>query len=450
MKKYSSYKDSGIEWIGKIPNHWEEVKLRRVGILYGGLTGKSGNDFRSENNPKNKPYIPYTNIFNNTYISREHFDYVVIEKGESQNRVKKFDLFFLMSSETYEDLGTSSILIEDVDELYLNSFCKGFRINKDYVYPLYLNYLLLGNIHKKLISIEGEGFTRINLRQSRLKNIPIIIPSFPEQKQIVEYLDKKTSKIDRLIQSKQRKIDLLKEKRISLINEVVTKGLNPNVEMKRSGVEWVGKIPVHWNQSKIKYLFKFKGGGTPSKGKSEYWDGSIPWVSPKDMKVKFIKSTKDYITDLGLQESSTSLVKKNSLLIVVRSGILRKTIPVSINKVPVSINQDLKSLTPINEILISYFYYFIKGNEKNLLLDWSKEGTTVESLETDFITDFEIPYPSILEQQEIVKYLDTETQTIDNTIELEKKKINFLKEYKDSLISEVVTGKINVQQEVLV
>ena len=231
MKPYSSYKDSGVEWIGEIPNHWDTVQLRRLGELYGGLTGKSGDDFGSEKNPNNKPFIPYTNIFNNTYISKDHFQQVVINEGETQNLVKKFDLFFLMSSETYEDLGKPCILIEEVDELYLNSFCKGFRILSDDVFPLFLNYQLLGDTHKKLISIEGQGFTRINLRQDRLKETPIFLPPLSEQEEIVSYLDEQTHKVDEQIGLGERKIELLKDYRTSLISDVVTGKINVQEEV---------------------------------------------------------------------------------------------------------------------------------------------------------------------------------------------------------------------------
>ena len=116
----------------------------------------------------------------------------------------------------------SSILVEDVDELYLNSFCKGFRVNRNDVYPLFLNYQLLGDTHKKMISIEGNGFTRINLRQDRLKETPMFIPPLSEQQQIVEYLDGQTQKIDKTISIEEKRIELLKEYRQSLISEVVT------------------------------------------------------------------------------------------------------------------------------------------------------------------------------------------------------------------------------------
>lgn len=224
-------KNSGVEWIGEIPSGWNVKKLKYIGDLYGGLTGKSGNDFNNEENPNNKPFIPFTNIFNNVYISDKHFQYVNIEPNERQNKAMKNDLFFLMSSEGYDDLGKSSILISEIDELYLNSFCKGYRINNDNVNPLFINYQLLGNTHRKLISIEGKGFTRINLRQDKLKNTYMYIPPLQEQQQIVDYLDKETTKIDKIINIESKRIVLLKEYRQSLISSVVTGKVRVAVDM---------------------------------------------------------------------------------------------------------------------------------------------------------------------------------------------------------------------------
>ena len=226
MVKYDSYKHSGFEWMNQIPNSWSLSRIRFVGDLYGGLTGKKGDDFNNDENPKNKPFVPFTNIFNNTYISKNHFQYVNIEEGEKQNRVLSNDIFFLMSSETYEDLGKCSILLDDVDELYLNSFCKGYRIKDKRVFPLFLNYQLLGSLHKEMISIEGNGFTRINLRQDRLLDIPVFIPPLQEQNQIVEFLDTKTTLIDTLIEKTQQKIELLKEQRISVTNQSIVQTQN--------------------------------------------------------------------------------------------------------------------------------------------------------------------------------------------------------------------------------
>ena len=215
-------KDSGVKWVGAIPSHWETNKLGYLGTFYGGLSGKSGGDFHQANHPGNKPYIPYTNIYRNTYISENHFDFVVIANGENQNKVEKFDLLFLMSSETHEDLGKCCILTEEADELYLNSFCRGLRITNASAFPLFINYQLLGRVFKELISIEGRGFTRINLRQGALKNTPVFLPPVNEQKQIVAHLDKRTKQIDALIAAETRRITLLNEYKESLVSSAVT------------------------------------------------------------------------------------------------------------------------------------------------------------------------------------------------------------------------------------
>ena len=131
--KYDSYKDSGVEWIGDIPNHWHVKRLKNIGSLYTGLSGKSGSDFEKVPTENLKPFINFTNIANNKYIVGDNFGFVKINENENQNQVKKNDLFFLMSSENQEDVGKSALLLNDYDELYLNSFCKGFRltINSD-------------------------------------------------------------------------------------------------------------------------------------------------------------------------------------------------------------------------------------------------------------------------------------------------------------------------------
>ncbi len=128
-------KESGIDWIGKIPEHWVSYRLKDIGFLYSGLSGKSGNDFYQEDNPNNKSFIPYTNIFNNSFIQKELMGSVVVFETENQNKVKLNDIFFLMSSEDYEGLGKSSLLKENLKDTYLNSCCIGCRIKKQRILP---------------------------------------------------------------------------------------------------------------------------------------------------------------------------------------------------------------------------------------------------------------------------------------------------------------------------
>ena len=435
MERYDSYKDSGIFWMKEIPMNWEKSRIRMVGDLYGGLTGKRGGDFNDEDNPSNKPFIPFTNIFNNTYISKDHFQFVNVEDGENQNRVLKNDLFFLMSSESYEDLGKCSVLLEEVEELYLNSFCKGLRIKDSKVNPLFLNYQLLGSLHKEMISVEGNGFTRINLRQDRLLEIPVFIPPLHEQQQIVSFLDTKTSLIDSLIEKTQRKIELLKEKRTSLINEVVTNGLNPNVEMKDSRVEWIGEIPENWYWKRMCYMFRPVSIKNTSgeMNLSVYRDyGVIPTNSRDDNHNVISEDTSNYkLVDVGDFVMNKMKCWMGSLGLSDYRGIVSPSYTV------------MKPLTQNNR---KYLHYLLRSQV--YIPQYKKLSYGVREGQWDLrFEDFrELPclIPPLSEQQRIVEYLDEQTQLIDNTISIEEKRIELLKEYRQSLISEVVTGKRKV------
>ncbi|MGJ1418601.1 restriction endonuclease subunit S [Sphingobacterium spiritivorum] len=207
----------------KTVRSWTKSRLKDIGKLYSGLSGKSGDDFNQDNNPHNKGFIPFTNIANNVYLDKEHLGTVVINSGEKQNKVKKGDLFFLMSSEGYEDIGKTAVLADELEEAYLNSFCKGYRVNPNKCNPYFLNYLLLSNIYRQRLIVEGKGFTRINLKMEKVTDFEVYIPkSLEEQQAIASYLDTKTSTIDKIVANIQTQITTLKTLRKTLINDVVT------------------------------------------------------------------------------------------------------------------------------------------------------------------------------------------------------------------------------------
>lgn len=222
LDKSVSMKDSGVAWIGKIPEHWDVKRLKEIGYLYSGLSGKSGGDF-TDDNINSAPFIPFTNIANNFYLSIQELNYVIIRSDEKQNTIKKDDLFFLMSSEDFADLGKSSLLLENPElPTYLNSFCKGFRFIKKCVDPRFINYLLHSSGCRAALSNEGRGFTRINLRMNKINDIALCLPTKFEQTTIANYLDEKSAQIDRIVTTINTQIDLLKELRKALINDVVT------------------------------------------------------------------------------------------------------------------------------------------------------------------------------------------------------------------------------------
>jgi type I restriction enzyme, S subunit len=226
---------------------------------------------------------------------------------------------------------------------------------------------------------------------------------------------------------------------IPQLPSVSTRRFRPYPEYQNSDAEWIGEIPSHWSTKRLKNLVRFQGGGTPSKENLEYWSGNIPWVSPKGMKTRLILDTADKITVEAVEESATNLVDPGAILLVVRSGILNHSIPVAIAGTTVALNQDLKALIPGPEVLPKYLSYVIDGKQSPLLVEWRKEGATVESLELDLIENSRFPLPPKSEQHGIVELLDRETGKIDALVAKKEQLIELLHEKRTALITHAVT-----------
>jgi type I restriction enzyme S subunit len=207
-----------------------------------------------------------------------------------------------------------------------------------------------------------------------------------------------------------------------------------------SGVEWLGDVPEHWCLRKLKTIASFAGGGTPNRDNLAFWNGGIPWVSPKDMKAEGIYDTEEHITIEALESSAANIRRAGEVLLVVRSGILRHTIPVAINFVSVALNQDMKALAfQSDKCLPDFFLRWVQGLNKELLLVWGKQGATVESIEHTFLAETQIPLPPLEEQSAIAAFLDRETAKIDALVEEQRRLIELLKEKRQALISHTVT-----------
>lgn len=216
--------------------------------------------------------------------------------------------------------------------------------------------------------------------------------------------------------------------------------MKPYQDYEPSGVAWLGDLPSHWNLEKMKFFARFAGGGTPSKDEPAYWGGDIPWVSPKDMKRSVISESEDYITVAGQINSPCTLIPPNSVLIVVRSGILQHSIPVALNSVPVTLNQDMRALMPDDRVDSRYLAYQIKGCQKELREEWVKQGATVESIEHQRMVDSRMAIPPLVEQQAIADYLDTETARIDELMREKDELIGLLREWRRAVIADFTAG----------
>ena len=431
-KAYPEYKDSGVEWLGEIPGDWEIVSAKRM--------------FQSVRTP--------------AYKSDEQLaasqKYGVIPQSLMMQLNDSKVMLALKGTESFRHVETNNFVIS------LRSFEGGIEYSQytGCVSPAYTvlknskpisygyyRYLLkctpfIAALQSSTDSLrDGKS---INYEQFSALSLPL--SSVHEQNVIAAFLDHETTKIDNLINKQQQLIEILKEKRQAVISHAVTKGLNPDVPMKDSGVEWLGEVPEHWELVPLKYLCNFSGGGTPTKDNLSYWQGgTVPWVSPKDMKSFWISETQDYVTPKAVNESSTNYVEEGSLLMVVRSGILQRNIPVAINIVKVTMNQDMKALR-FNERMKAYYAaYFINGNVNSLLLEWTKEGATVESIEHEYLANGLIPVPPIDEQYSIIKSISDQMIRFELLEEKALTGIRLLQERRTALISAAVTGKIDVR-----
>ena len=320
------------------------------------------------------------------------------------------------------------------------------RADREQLEPEFLFYLTTSDLFRKFGESEmyGAGGQK-RVPESFIKDFRVGFPSIGEQQTIARFLDFKTAQIDALIAKKKSLLDKLAEKRTALISHAVTKGLDSSVPMRDSGVAWLREIPAHWDAKRLKFVVSIFGGGTPNTGKPEYWNGDIPWVSPKDMKSDFIETTEDYLTEIGVAESATKIVSVDSVLIVVRSGILRHTIPVARNTVEVSLNQDMKALVADERLRPGFIHWFISGLQERLLPIWSKQGCTVESIEMDYMGNTVILLPPVEEQDAILETIQEITAKLGAQSEKVAAVISSLIEYRSSLITHAVTGKIDVR-----
>jgi type I restriction enzyme, S subunit len=267
-------------------------------------------------------------------------------------------------------------------------------------------------------------------------DIYTLIPTIQEQQQISNYLDHKTQQIDSLIEKTQQKIELLKEQRTSLINQVVTKGLNPDVEMKDSGVEWIGEIPSGWDVYPMKY------GLTMITGKEQPQKENIK-ISPEN-----VESDTGVCLNLYSDYSGEGVpFTKGDILLNKLRLYLKKILFTEYNGFSMG---EMIVLRTKDNLFNKYLFYILFNQGLIDLLDSQSNGVKLPRVSPEVILNTNFLYPPIQEQQQIVEHLDKGTTKIDSTIGKETQRIDLLKEYRQSLISEVVTGKVDVRDEVVV
>ena len=331
LKPYAEYTDSGHDWLGTLPAHWGQLRAKCL----------------------------FREVDERSKTGKEELLSVSHLTGVTPRRLKTVTMFLAESNVGHKVCRPGDLVINTLwawmaalgvtKHTGIVSPAYGVYRPTDGggILPTYADHLLRTPLYAAEYQRRSTGVnsSRLRLYPEQFLRIPVMVPPLDEQAAIVRFLDWANGRLERAIRAKRKVIALLMEQKQALIHRAVTGGFSATASLRPSGVPWLAEIPEHWDVRKLKFEMSFRGGGTPSKANSAYWSGTIPWVSPKDMKSDVIHDAHDHITARAIAESSTSLVPAGSLLMVVRSGILQRTIPVARCSREVALNQDMKALT---------------------------------------------------------------------------------------------------------
>lgn len=423
---YTTYKDSGIPWIGNIPKEWKMFKIKQL------LKNKSVKGF-----PNERVLSLYRDLGIVYKDSRDDNHNVTSEDTSSYKLVDVGDFVLNKMKAWQGSMAVSNYRGIISPAYYICTF------NRSDVCKRYVHHLLRNETYKPEYMRLSSGLRigQWDLNIDNFLNIPMVFPPLNEQESIANFLDEKCSEIDELISLQENMIDELKAYKQSFITEAVTKGLDRNVKMKDSGVDWIGEIPEHWQVCKLKNKFKLRTGTTPSRyDEIKENDNILNWYTPSDV------SEDGNVIETSKRKLSQSIIEEERISIYPKGCLMFVAIGASAGKVGYAIeegysNQQITALIPDNSIGKFYFYYLIA--DKNRIRD-NAFFTTLPIINNAYLSQINILVPPIFEQEQIASFLDSKCSQIDSLISIKEKKIEELKDYKKSLIYEYVTGKKRV------
>ncbi|EBD5654850.1 restriction endonuclease subunit S [Klebsiella variicola] len=426
-RAYPAYKDSGVEWIGQVPEHWKVARVKRLASL----RNERRNDVSTDT----------------IYIGLED-----VEAGSGQYKPTNG------SSRQSED-STVGIFYEG-DVLYgkLRPYLRKAIISEmagccsteflvlraEKTEPRWLQEWLLTPDVTHQIESGCEGAKMPRADWGHIGSIEVVYPDQPEQAKILTSLDRETARIDALIEKKTRFIELLKEKRQALITHAVTKGLDRNAKMKDSGIEWIGQVPEEWLNRKVFHAFQAIGSGTtpPAKEHEWYQGGTIPWITTSELRENTVVKTKKCVTSDAMQKfSALKIFPAGSLAIAMYGATIGR---LGFLGIPATTNQACCVLSGERDLNIQFLYYWLMAFRADIVAFFS-EGGGQPNINQEVIASLRVPSPASDEQATIVATLDRETARIDALISKAEQSITLLKERRAAFITAAVTGQIDLR-----
>jgi type I restriction enzyme S subunit len=431
-------KPSGIAWIGSIPESWELHKIKYCSYLKGriGWQGLKADEFIDEG-----PYLITGTDFENGRIQFDRSYHISEERYNEapEIQLKEGDLLVTKDG-TVGKMAYVSFL---PDKASLNSHLLLIRPLINVYINKFMFWLMSSRVFTDYTDFAQDGTVMASLSQEKIGNLIAYFPSLPEQTLIANFLDEQCEKIDSISNNLEKQIEILQKYKKSLITETVTKGLNKSVQMKDSGIEWIGDIPEHWEVKRIKYCCTIIGSGTtPESSNFEYYDGDYAWIQSGDLYGRdVIVSTEKTITQLAANTYSTLKMYLADYVVVAMYGASVGN--VAISKIDAYVNQACCVLAQDSRSDVRYLFYWLVHCKEDLIQQ--SFGGGQPNISQQKIRNEPMLSLPLDDQIQIAKYLDEQCLKVDSIIESKKEQLTKITQYKKSLIYEYVTGKKRVK-----
>ena len=445
MKRYEKYKDSEIEWLGEIPEHWEVRRVKDIlkNAKHSIKTGPFGSQLKGNDLLDKGDFCVYTqrNVLDNDF---NQFKYFVSKSKANQLAsfsVKPKDILIT----TRGTIGKAAIVPQNMFQGILHPCLIVLRLNNKLINKKwFLHYINDSDFFGNYIKENTTTTTIEVVYTNTLNNFILFLPPIQEQTQIAHYLDSKTQAIDQKINLLQQKIQHYQVLRKSLINETVCRGLDKTVTLKDSGIEWIGEIPEHWEVSRIKdIVFKIGSGVTPKGGQTAYSKTGIPFLRSQNVYDDGIRlENVAFIDETIHSKMKSSQLKPNDVLINITGASIGRSCIVPQKLKSANINQHIIFLR-IKKMAFFISYYF-KTNTIKEHINLIQAGTSKEALNMGQLLEIPVIVPPHKEQNTIVDFLNRKTQQIDQILQNLQNQIKTLQALRKTLINDVVTGKIKV------
>ncbi len=441
---YPAYKDSGVDWLGEVPVGWEVLRLKHCADVMPSNVDKKTNDDEAAVELCN-----YTDVYYNEEITR---DIEFMKASASVEQIRKFqlqagDVLLTKDSEDPNDIAVPAYVPETLPGVICGYHLAVARPRS--VYGGYLKRFIESRFARSYFATRSNGLTRYGLGTYSLLNAPTPRPPLSEQRKIAAFLDFETRRMDRLISRQERLIELLKEKRQAVISHAVTKGLDPSVPMKDSGIEWLGEVPAHWRVGKAGYHLKVLSGyAFPSAGFS-HDSSDCKLLRGVNVGVNEIKwEDVVYWTYKNGDGLSLFELKPGDLVIGMDRPLIKNGLRVARlteADVPCLLLQRVAAIKSFTGILSEYFQYFLSSQMFVAHFSPETTGVSVPHISPEQINGFKLSFPPVDEQKTIVDFLQKQTELFDHLIKKAKSSIALTAERRIALISAAVTGKIDVR-----